>query len=468
MIAVESYKQLKIPTDEDIRRGRILQVLRSPYLFWALISYFLITCMVIIYLKKQPVFSSEMALVLPGSGSSSSVQIDEVGSAKSQTKSPFSQASFNPRVNYKEMIKSRAVIEAAANVVGVSYEEFSMPKVLLTQQTSIIEVTLNGPSGSRAYDKTWALYNAFQDHLDQLRADEALRRDQSIIRVLDQYRERLNQTRKALIEFQQRALLISQDQLDQVMAQVSQLHGDILYAKAEQDSKQNQVNQLSYDLGVSPDVAGKAFLLQTDTQFMGHIKELDESAKLTSEYLSMWGRNHPKIKASEKRLKKAEQAAFKRAALLLGNSNANMLHSINLSASPERASLFRQLIDSYAQLKGLDARVEKMESSYDREQDRLKILAREAKELERLQRDHSLAEAVYTSAAADLEAGKADVFASYPVVQLLASPTEPYKKTSPSLKIAVLGALVGYIFVTAMILILWQRDFLISKLLNRS
>ena len=227
------------------------------------------------------------------------------------------------------------------------------------------------------------------------------------------------------------------------------------------------VAQLSYDLGVSPDLAGRAFKLQTDTQFMGHLKELDESAKQISEFSSVWGKNHPKVKASQKRLVKAEKAAYDRSSVILGMGHAQMLHNVNLSASPQRASLFKELIGTYAQAQGVQAQVDKLTLTAQRVEDELRVLARESTELARLQREHDLAEAVYTSAAAELEAGKADVFASYPVVQMMTAPNDPLQKTSPSMKIAVAGGVLGYFFITAVILIIWQREFLLKRLLNK-
>lgn len=463
---IDSHKQIKIPDAEDLKRARRFAFMRSPYLVVGGIAYLLLVVIVMLYLQKQPVYGSNMALVLPGSGSSSSFQIDEVGQANVQTKSAFSGASFNPRVNYKEMLRSREVINTAATEVFMDVEGFGLPKVKLTEQTSIIEIDVNASSGRLAKEKAWSLYHALQAHLDALRADEALRRDQSISKVLDQYRERLNVTRLALVDFQQRALLIDQQQVSELMTSLSDMQMKVMFAKAELKQNDNFVRQLSFDLGVSPSLAGKAFALQTDTQFRGHLKELDASAQEYSEFRSTWGQNHPKVKASNKRLVSAQKAAFKRSSAVLGDITARELQSVNLEASPDRAQLFSQLLDSYARLQGQEAEIRQLETSHLRLSDRLKVYARESKELERLQREHDLAQAVFTSAAARLEASKSDVFASYPVVQLLTAPNEPIQHKSPNTKIAVLGFVAGFLFITTALLIIWQRAYLVRRLLG--
>ena len=467
MYSVDADKQLKIPTEADRKRAMRRGWFRNPYLIWAALCYSIITGVIVMYLKQSPVYSSSMALVLPGSGSSNSVRLDDVGHVTSTTKSPYSSATFNPRVNYREILKSREVVKAASEAIAVPINQFGMPRIKLTEQTSILMVELRGPNGTAAQKKALALYDAFQSHLDKLRSDEAKRKDESVMKVLEHYIERVNSTRNALVEFQQRSLLISQDQIQQHTQHLSELRSRIHLSEAEVLHKENMVAQLSYDLGVSPDLAGRAFKLQTDTQFMGHLKELDESAKQISEFSSVWGKNHPKVKASQKRLVKAEKAAYDRSSVILGMGHAQMLHNVNLSASPQRASLFKELIGTYAQAQGVQAQVDKLTLTAQRVEDELRVLARESTELARLQREHDLAEAVYTSAAAELEAGKADVFASYPVVQMMTAPNDPLQKTSPSMKIAVAGGVLGYFFITAVILIIWQREFLLKRLLNK-
>jgi len=462
---VELHKQLKLPNPADIRRAKRLDFIRSPYLVMGGISYLIVTLLVIVYLSREPVFRSNMALVLPGSGSSSSFQIDEVGQAKSQTKSPFAGASFNPRVNYKEMLKSREVIANASKELFMDVELFGLPKVKLTEQTSIIDVDITAVSGKLAKEKAWALFKALQTHIDMLRADEALRRDRSISKVLDQYRVRLNTTRNALIDFQQRSLLVDKQQVVELMSRLSNIKSKVLFAKAQMKQTNNFVQQLGFDLGVSPSLAGKAFALQTDTQFRGHLKELDASSQEYSEFRSMWGHNHPKVKASQKRLDNAREAAFKRSSSVLGDVTAKSLHTVNLEASPDRARLFGELMNSYAQVQGHDARINELENSEQRLDDKLRVYARESKELERLEREHGLAQAVFTSAAARLESGKSDVFASYPILQLLTAPDEPMLQKSPNSKVAFLALIAGYLFISAALLIVWQRAYFLKKLL---
>ncbi|ATX78048.1 GumC family protein [Reinekea forsetii] len=447
--------------------SRQLFRLRIPRYVWvALICYALIGLVVYLYLQRSPVFSSSLAVVLPGSGSSSSFSIDEVGQANQSTNTAFGNASFNPLVNYKAILTSTVVLKNSALRLGVGLDSIERPQVELRDSSSLLFVYAQGGSPTQAEQLAWALYESFQESLDALRLDETQRRDDSIRNVLDQYRQKLASTRAAIIEFQQRALLMSMAQLDQLVVTLSDLNSKRLSVKANLRSIENFVNRLSLDVGVSPSLAGQAFRLQSDAEFRGFLKELDESAGLVAQYSSRWGSQHPKVVAQKLRYDAARQALKRRSQELLGTNSSDALFAMDLQYSPQRSQLFAQLLDSAAQLSGLTAELNELDLADARLNDRLKIFTREASELERLEREHQLAEAVFMSAAARLESGKADVFSSYPAVQLLATPSLPIKAKSPDMKIALAIAALGFLCITFGLLTLWHRTFFINLLLK--
>lgn len=76
--------QLKIPNNRDKLRACIYRCLKKPYLVAACLGYLVIIGMVLLYLQQSPTYSSEMDLVLPGTGASSNVNLNEVGEVVSQ------------------------------------------------------------------------------------------------------------------------------------------------------------------------------------------------------------------------------------------------------------------------------------------------------------------------------------------------------------------------------------------------
>lgn len=457
---------LIIPSRYDKFRGKVYQILRWPYMTTGAMGYAFIFVLVTLYMAQAPSFKSDMDLVLPGTGSSSNVSLSEVGQVVSQTSAPFG-GGFNPRVNYKEMLSSRGVLNRAAEQMGMKLKEFGKPKIKLTEQTSIISITVTGTTAEQAQLKGWALYEALQAELDHLRADEVTRRDLSIKNVLGEYRERTNFARKGIVDFQQRALLVSKDQMDKLIATVAQVNERRLYAQSELSELEDYIQQLSIDLQVSPRLAGKALMLQSDPEFRGFLSELNSSTAQLSEFRSRWGDSHPKVVAEQRRVAVAKASLNSRGAELSGVEAATMYSTLQLDNNPKRAQLFSDLIAAFAKQQGKAAELLELERSHLHLKDQLKVYAREAAELDRLQKEFDLAEAVFTSAAARLEASKADVFASYPVIQMLTTPSLPYQKANPNPLIAIAAALAGIFFITFGLIVLWQRKALIQFLLKK-
>jgi uncharacterized protein involved in exopolysaccharide biosynthesis len=449
-------------------RAKVYNILKWPYLVFIICAYAFIGLIVFLYLDKAPVYKSELELVLPGTGASSSVSLDNIGQVVSQTSAPFSAGGFNPRVNYKEMLLSRGVLNIASNKTSLSVQGFGQPKIGLTIQTSILAVTITGLSAKQAQAKGWALYESLQEELNRLRADEVYRRDVSIQGVLEEYRIRLNEARANILQFQEGSFLVSQQQFTLLVVSLQSIKEKQLYLTAQMTNLADYNFGLSKNLEVSSDLAGKAFILQSDVQFRGLLKELDASTSLLSEYQSRWGDGHPKVVAEQLRFNAARKALLARSNEIAGPHAANTFSSLDLDMNPKRAQLFADLIESSARRQGLEAEIADLQRSELRLNDQLKIFARESAVLDRLQREFDLAEAIFTSAAARLEAGKADVFASYPVLQMLTEPSLPTDIHSPITKLGLAAGLIGIIFITSGVTVLCNRRRIIKVLLKRS
>jgi len=195
--------------------------------------------------------------------------------------------------------------------------------------------------------------------------------------------------------------------------------------------------------------------------------ELKESVVQLTEYSSRWGINHPKVKAQQKRLNFTRVSINQRSSQIFGVNSSEIFNSLNLDLNPKRSELFADLIEAYAKHKGQNSMLKDLGRSADRLGDQLKIYSREIVELERLQREFNMAEAIFTSAAARLEASKSDVFASYPVLQMLTTPSYPTKQSSPKNVIALIAGIFGFTFITFGLFILKQRRNLIQIILKK-
>lgn len=448
-------------------RSKVYRVTKKPYLAIILCAYVFIALLVSAYIASPSRYTSNMELVLPGTGNSSNVSLNDVGQVVSQTATPFGTRGFNPRVNYKVMLSSRRVVANAAAQLGLSVQEFGEPKVTLTEQTSILEVTISADTPEVASAKLGALYKALQTELNALRADEVAKRDESIESVLEDYRQKTNNSRASILDFQERSFLISPEQMTQLTLTLATVREKQIYVQSELQEMNDFIRQMGTDLGITSSMAARALTLQSDPEFLGFYEELRLSSAAFSDYSSKWGSQHPKVIAAKKRNVTAREKLYARGTELTGMQTVEQFMAINLENNPRRAQLFSDFVEAQAQREGLKAKSDELRLSIEEMEGRLKVYAREVAELSRLQREFDMADAVFTSAAARLEANKSDVFASYPVIQMLTQPDVPVDPSSPKALLAVVGGVMGAIFLTIGLVIVWQREALLSALLKR-
>ncbi len=419
-----------------------------------------------LYLLKTPIFQSQMAIVLPGKGSQSNVKLENVGQVSSSSSSPFSQR-FNPRANYKSILQSNDVAEKVMQQLDLQNRP-QAPKIKLIQQTSIIEISIRSEQAQHSQELSWAYFNALKERLSELREDELDRRQYSTRKALSVQSRSLNDARQQLLDFQQRALLIDKKMMDEHMNLLADVRAKRTNLKAQASRLIFEVDRLSKDLGVSPFLAARALNLQSDIRFNVYLEELSIVSAEYNEQRSVLGKNHPKMKTVQQRYTTARANIRKRSREIAGEYSAELLQNTNLANSQQLATLFAKLLQDNAQLEGVNAELSQLDLIHSRLTDELKVLSREAAELERLQREQQRYEAVYNSAAARLQLNQTDIYSSYPIVQLLAAPSAPVKAISPSPFIAALAAIVSLLFINFGAIVLWKRKAIVAFILKKS
>ena len=82
--------------------------------------------------------------------------------------------------------------------------------------------------------------------------------------------------------------------------------------------------------------------------------------------------------------------------------------------------------------------------------------------------DYQVAEAVFASALARTDTSKAEVYASYPLVQVLADASLPESASSPRPKIALAAGVAATLMVVMALALTWLRRPLITRLLDKA
>lgn len=458
---------LKITPARLLRGGRISDAGRLPrYIGIAAIGAVCIWTPITTYLSTAPLrYTSGLSLILPGSGASASVNLDRIGQASSFASSPYAHTSVSPTETYKRLLVADRILGSAADTVGMEMRDFGKPRIELVDQTGLIHVSITGNSPEDAQARGDALLAAFFTEIEALRTDELDMRELGAGEAIDSYRHSVLATREEISQLQKDTGLISADQFKALVAETDELARRADDMAATLAEKTEAVTALTQTLGTSATLAAAALKLHADTTFTALMDAASEQAALLSRKAARFGSNHPEVRAATAGHSAAQDAAMDRAVLITGLARAD-LAGLDISHVGSRAGLLSDLVSLEAERAGLSKEYDGAIARLDKARTRQIALIEPAARLEDLQRDFAVAEAVFASAIARTQTNKADLFASYPLVQVLEDPSLPLDPTSPRRKLAVAAGVAAMVFMMIGLALGWMRRSLIDRLIT--
>lgn len=421
------------------------------------------------YLFLAPVkYTSQMTLILPGSGIGVSMNVDQIGQASAVSNSAFSSPTLSPTENYKRLLMADITRRHAAELAKMPAAKFPEPVVKLTDQTNLIDVSLDGPTPQAAKERTEALRRAFLDDLNRLRADEAAEREKVDQVEIERLQLKAHESQARLLAFQNRSGLVSTEQFNARVSGLAALHDRQRQAMAQLSQERASATRLAHALEAGVDTARMAMVLKADPQFQGLLLRYATLATQLSEKTGTLGNRHATVLALAAQTSALRESLVRRGSAISGLDRTQILQFADLSVSDGRSQLFQSLVSQDSQAAGTDAAVGEMERQISQEADATAKMTQDASTLADLNRDLRVADAVLSSALARLDTNKSDPFASYPLVQTLEAPSLPVKKTSPSPLLAIAGALGGTILLSIGFGLAWIRQPIIQRLLQKN
>ncbi|NKX42238.1 hypothetical protein HGG71_12320, partial [Rhodobacteraceae bacterium R_SAG2] len=203
-----------------------------------------------------------------------------------------------------------------------------------------------------------------------------------------------------------------------------------------------------------------------DSEFVALIDEVGTHAAALAEARASFGEQHPKVRTAFQAHETALKTARIRASAVTGLP-LSQLATLDVAPAGARAELLSRLVQLDATRAGTAEQLKTMKTRLQQEQATLARLAPAAARLEDLQRDFSVAEAVFASAIARSQSTKSDVYASYPLVQVLENPSLPDRPSSPNRKLALAAGGAATLMLIIGLALGWGRSALIDKLIMR-
>lgn len=397
-----------------------------------------------VYLSIAPTrYTSEWSVILPGAGVNAKVALDSIGQTQTSATSPFSNKGLSPKVNYKEIASSREVLRDAANKINMSASDFGRPKIKLIDQTSIIEFGITSSSARQAQRQSIALFQALRDKLDKLRTEEISRRQIASRQSLGELEENLKTARSKLLALQVESGLSSIAQFEQLVASIEELRGDEAKARTTFAERKSQVATISQELGVAPERAVKVLSLVTDQEFRQLWQAYTAASVTHAENATRFGPSHPRVTDPRAKMLSIERAL--NGLLVTRDIAIEDVKQLRLfgTANEKFVELLTALAMKYAEQHGQSAMISEITRQLTVLEGRRKKLGVVAAQLDDLDRDHKIANAVFSSAVARIDAASSDIYASYPLLQVLEAPSLPDHPSSPKFLFALLACVAG-------------------------
>ena len=469
VIEVETARRAKGWIRRAIMGGRLSDLGRLPrYFAFALLNGVAIWGPITGYLKTAPLtFKSSTSLILPGSGASASMNLNGIGQASSFANSAFSSNSVSPTETYKRLLNADRILDAAAQSLGVTRNELGKPRVNLVDQTSLIHFELTGGTPVEAQQRGDAILTAFFDELNALRADEQKTREDSSFLAINDYRDSVANTRADIERLQSETGLISVAQYDALLAQQSVLDAEVRGQQAKVDESLHAVSTLETSLGITANNAAMTLKLFADEGYGNLLAQAATQKAALAQASAQFGGQHPKVQEARRAQTQAEQAAINLATELTG-LDAAQLTTLDVAPNGQRAALLAELVEMHAKSFGAAQQLDTLKRQAEVQAERLREMAPAAAKLQDLQRDFSVAEAVFASAIARTQSTKTDVYASYPLVQVLENPSLAEKPSSPNRKLAIAAGGAATFMMFIGLLLGWSRSAIITTLIRKT
>lgn len=417
------------------------------------------------YLKLAPRrYASEIALILPGAGASTSINLSDIGQASSSANSAYSSSTLSPTVTYQSLLQSTRVAERAAKSIGEDAHAIGKPTVKLLDQTSLINVTVSGGSPQQAQRRAQALLESFMFELDKLREDEIARRESATSGAVKTYRDQVEAVRDRIIKLQAQSGLNSKEQYNNYVSANDALKARISELKATLAQTNDKISALSGILHVTPDRAAITLKLRADPLFITLADTYAKDDAAFAEQSAHLGPNHPRFVSLHNQVEGVRHQMIDRANNLGQMTGDEITREIDTASDTSRAALMSQLVTLVSERDGTGAEVQTFSDTLAAGEAKVQVLTDAAARLEALDSDYKVAEAVFASALVRINTSKTDVFASYPMVQVADTPALPVKPTSPSLLIGLAAGVAATFFLFIAFAMAWIRRPLLEKI----
>ncbi len=439
--------------------------LRRPFWRRWFYSIFFFLGMLLIWLPvlsyvamAPPVYNSSWTIIIPGTQVGASVDLVNLGEAYTDVKTPYGGNSFSPGVNFKMIMSSSTVMSAAAEKLDMTLDDFGKPKIKVTDQAATLEVVFSSDTPESAQAKATALYEAFQDELSKLRKGEVSARRAGSFDQLEEYRVQADTARSKLALFRDTSTVVSADQYRAMVDSASKLEQSLLEARVKKDAISSRLNSMAETLGVDAYRAADVMLLRQDKLVQVLSGEYARLQALYIEQASVLGSKHPKVVHARAKANASRQSMIDRVRSVVGEVDDVLLSSYLPDPVGDDGQLYKDVVTFEAERESLIREITSTEQLLAELRGRIAVAGTDLDRLEELETTQQMAATILVSATSNLDLGRSNIYATYPLTQVLVEPTLPDRPKKLLKLLAILGGIIGSGLIILSIIVVKYRD----------
>lgn len=436
----------------------------KAYLPYCLGGNILLWGVAILYLMlKSPIYTSKWSVSLPANQNSSSVNIPDIGSLSSDAESPYRSDLFDPRENYKYLMKEKDILTTAAAELNMKRSEFGKPEVEIVDNTTMMEISMEGDTPKEARIKAIALQTTLEQKLQELRQGQIGQSARGLEANLEKSRLVLEEARQKLADFRANSAIGSTNKADNLSENLENLRRQEAEVRAQLKQTEVQAQNLANNLGLSPQSAKEAFALHSDSLFQQYLAEYTRSSGELVPLEAQFQASTPVVAEKQAEVATASQALLNRGGKIIGRSfSPELLQQLNLRTGNEndsyRGSLLKDLVSLQSSAEGLAAQAAELAQQVNQLERQENIVVRQESTLEKLQQEAKFAETVYSSNLAKSRLAESDLYNAYPQIQVAFQPDLPKNPSSPNPALVGLATFMASVFYTTAIASLWTSS----------
>ncbi|MEM6614645.1 MAG: hypothetical protein AAF652_20860, partial [Cyanobacteria bacterium P01_C01_bin.72] len=271
---------------------------------WKLLGLFnllllAVTCSIMIQAKKT--WTAEAKLILPKPTTDLNADLGTLGNISSGQGAVFSQQLNSLKIlasiiTSKDSLRQVWQQDAEKDLYPRLESYQNLFSVLPQNESTIIEIAIEGSSPELAQQRTEALLDTFQKRLQKLRAEEASQRAEFLSTELAIAQENLESAEIELNNYKTAVNLIDNDlQAQEILAAIKILSTEKSQAIARSKASQEKVKELSARLQMTPEAGIESLRLGENPEYLAVKQSISEVEARLARARSQFFEDSPQV-----------------------------------------------------------------------------------------------------------------------------------------------------------------------------